>query len=152
MKFECKRATFYDIDDIIYVQNKGFYQDYKKFGECPGYNPNRKSIMRALTRACVYLICVDDQVVGDAIVMKKSSGEYFLGGLCIIPEYQNKGIGHQVMEFLENTYIDAKHWSLETPMEKEGNIYFYKKHGFEITDRYLDGTVNVVLLEKVIAG
>lgn len=148
MKIEYKKATFHDIDEIIEVQNKGFYQDYKRFGECSGYNPNRKSIMRALTRAIIYLICIDGKVVGDVIVMKRKSGDYFLGGLCIIPEFQNRGIGHQVMKFLEELYQDAMHWSLETPADKESNIYFYQKHGFKITDQYQDGNMKVVLLEK----
>jgi hypothetical protein len=52
------------------------------------------------------------------------------------------------MTFMENQFPQAKHWSLEALADKERNHYFYKKHGYQITKEYMDGTVKIVLFEK----
>lgn len=38
MIIEFERATLDDIEELINVRNQSFYEDYVKYGECPGYN------------------------------------------------------------------------------------------------------------------
>ena len=148
MEIEIKLATPEDIDALIEVQNQGFLEDYTKYGECPGYNRTHESMLGSINKGITFKIIADNKIVGDIIVYKKSDNHYFLGCLCIIPEYENKKIGQKAMSFLDTYFTDAKHWSLETPADKDRNLYFYKKHGFEITKKYLDGSVEIVLFEK----
>ncbi|MDD6794386.1 MAG: GNAT family N-acetyltransferase [Clostridiaceae bacterium] len=68
--------------------------------------------------------------------------------VCVIPEYENKGIGQKAVKFLESQFPEAKHWSLETPADKLRNHHFYKKLGYNITKKYMDGPVKIVLFEK----
>ncbi|EPY2306326.1 GNAT family N-acetyltransferase [Clostridium sporogenes] len=89
-----------------------------------------------------------DIIIGDVIVRYNGNNNYYLGALCIIPEYENIGIGLKVMSFIFDYFVDAKHWSLETPVDKKRNHYFYKKLGFNITKEYMDGSVKVALFEK----
>ena len=148
MDVKIERATVDDVDQLIEVQNKSFYSDFVKYGECPGYHHSRESMTKIVLNRITYKILCDDQIVGDIIVRDKGEHLYFLGGLCVIPEYENKGIGQQAIKLLEHDFPDAIQWSLETPADKKRNHYFYKKMGFEITKEYMDGSVKIVLFEK----
>ena len=141
-------ATTDDVIDLIDVQNKAFLSDYFKYGECPGYGHTQKSMRNLVDNVIVYKIMVDRAIVGDIIVWDKGEGNYFLGCLCVIPEYENNGLGQTAMKFLEHEFDDARHWALETPAENERNVYFYQKRGFKITKEYMDGSVKIVFLEK----
>ena len=86
--------------------------------------------------------------------------------IAVVPEYEKNDIGAKLFNRVEDwlwaegwdqiwlttdvnkLFGNAKHWSLETPEENTGNIHFYEKMGFSITERYLDGNVRVVLLER----
>ena len=120
------QATNDDIQDLIEVQNQAFYDDYMKYEECPGYGRTYESMKRSIGNCIVYKIMVDSNIVGDIIVRDNHDDTYFLGGLCVIPAYENNGIGQKAMKFLEHQFKGAHHWSLETPADKERNHYFYK--------------------------
>jgi ribosomal protein S18 acetylase RimI-like enzyme len=144
------QATNDDIQDLIEVQNQAFYDDYIKYGECPGYGRTYESMKRSIGNCIVYKIMVDSNIIGDIIVRDNHDDTYFLGGLCVIPTNENSGIGQKAMRFLEHQFKGAHHWSLETPADKERNHYFYKKCGFYITREYNVGAVKIVLFEKSI--
>ena len=76
--------------------------------------------------------------------MKKDDGLYYLGALCVIPEYQRQGIGCKLLEFIKDKYKDWKKIELVTPADKEKNISFYtKKCGFKIDSEEMDGSVRI---------
>lgn len=70
--------------------------------------------------------------------------------LCIIPQYENQGIGQKAVEFIESQFPNATSWYLETPSDKKRNHYFYIKCGYEITDEKMEGNVKVVIFSKTI--
>lgn len=137
-----------DAKRLAEVYNLSFYADYIKYGECPGYHKTEEHMLSNRKSSDVYKILVEDTIVGAISVKKEAPGHYFLGALCVIPEYANRGIGQQAMRFLECRYPDAAHWALETPADKYQNHYFYQKFGFSITREYRDGRVPVVRFER----
>lgn len=149
MNVKIERATVKDTNDLIEIQNKAFYSDFKKYGECPGYNRSYESMKLSIENSITFKILVDNIVVGDIIISDRQNGYYHLGGLCIIPEYENRGIGQKAMTFLDSYFQNARHWTLETPIDKQRNHYFYKKCGFKITGEFIDGNVKVAIFEKI---
>ena len=148
MTIQFERAVLEDADALISVQNQSFYSDFIKYGVCPGYNRSHDSMVESISRNNVYKILCDSIVVGDIIVKDSGNGNYFLGCLCVIPDYENKGIGQHAMKFIDTSFPYAKHWSLETPSDKLRNHYFYKKHNYEITKEYTIDNVQISLFEK----
>lgn len=146
---EFVRATGEDVYDLIKVQDMAFLKDHTKYGFCPGYGHTYESMSNIIYNGIVFKIMLDGSIVGDIIVSKKHEGNYFLGCLCVIPEYQNKGIGKAVINFVENYFKDATRWTLDTPADKQQNLYFYKKCGYKIIDEFYDQSVKVVRLEKL---
>lgn len=146
---EFVRAADEDVYDLIKIQDMAFLKDYTKYGFCPGYGHTYESMSNIIYNCIVFKIMVNSSIVGDIIVSKKHEGNNFLGCLCVIPEYQNIGIGQTAINFLENYFKDATRWTLDTPADKQQNLYFYKKCGYKIIDEYFDKSVKVARLEKM---
>lgn len=148
MNIHIEIATVNDVEELIQVQNDAFLSDYILYGECPGYGRTIESMKKSVETCYTFKIMDGGTIIGDIIVRKKDEGDYYLGGLCVIPAYENNGIGQIAMNFILNYFNDAIHWSLETPLEKKRNHYFYQKFGFKITKEMIDGSVKIVLFEK----
>lgn len=151
MEIKFERATIDDAEEIIKVRDKSFYKDYVKYGECPGYNNTKESMINIISNIedrSVYKIIFNNEIVGNISVRDNHDSTYYLSCLCVIPEYENKGIGQAAIKFIESEFPNATLWDLETPADKERNHYFYKKAGYKIVKEYMDGTVKVVLFEK----
>ncbi len=149
MKIKFKRAIIDDIDKLINVQNQSFYADFIKYGECPGYNHSKESMNNIILNRITYKIIYNNQIVGDIIVKDNHDSTFYLGCICVIPEYENKGIGQEAIMFIENQFPNATVWTLETPADKTRNHYFYKKVGYTIIKEYMDGSVKIVLFKKI---
>ena len=148
MKIEFARATIDDVDALINVRNESFYEDYIKYGECPGYNNSKESITSTISNGIIYKIICNNKIVGNFSVRDNKDNSYHLGCLCVIPAYENKGIGQAAMKFIEGEFPKATTWTLETPADKERNHYFYIKAGYTIVKEYMVGNVKIVLFEK----
>ena len=80
------------------------------------------------------------------------SGNEYVGCLCVVPEFQGKGIGTQAIRFVTSHYRDWDKITLVTPIDKKGEILkvLYRKCGFNIVSMEMDGNVKVArfVLEK----
>ena len=148
MEIRFERATKEDALKLIEVQDKAFLEDYERYGTCPGYKRSEGSMLNSINNAYTFKIIADNQIVGDIIVRQESEQTYHLGGLCVIPEYENKGIGQAAIAFIENYFKDAKAWTLDTPADKLRNHYFYQKCGFKIVGNKEAEGVKLVLFFK----
>jgi RimJ/RimL family protein N-acetyltransferase len=134
MNLILQRAVEEDAPSIIRARDQSFYDDYIRFGECPGYH-NTPEIMRdTIRKADVYRILVDGKMAGDVSVHQPSeNGSQWIGCLEIIPEYQNGGIGFETLRAVFERYPETKRWELETPVQNKRNCHFYEKAGFRGT-------------------
>lgn len=150
MKIGFKKAVKEDCEILIEINNKAYYSDYMSYGECPGYNVSIEKMRISLENENIikHIVYVDNMPVGVVSLHKQDKGKYYLGNLCIIPEYQHKGIGKLTIEFVLNHYADLRELSLITPADKVENIKFYtEKCGFNIIGTEMDGNVKVARLE-----
>ncbi|MBP2651430.1 MAG: hypothetical protein H6Q74_2255 [Firmicutes bacterium] len=115
---------------LIEVRNKSFYDDFIRFGECPGYNISITEMKQLITKLFTYKIIADGKIIGNIQCFIRKANYYWLHNLAIIPEYQNKGIGAKAIAYIEKTYPDATTWGLDTPAQNSRNCYFYEKAGF----------------------
>ena len=144
MKIDFRQACVEDAELLIRIYNDSFYSDYLRYGECPGYG-RTKEIMEASIKAVPkFVISCDDKPVGCVSCKKTDRNEYEIGALCIIPEYQGKGIGTRAIEFIRMYFEDWKRFTLVTPTDKKENIRFYtEKCGFKIVSAEKDGNVEL---------
>lgn len=150
MNVRFEKATINDAETLIEVRNKSFYEDYIKYGECPGYNISKEDMANSILNRIAYKIICDNQVVGNISIRDNKDGTYYIGCICVIPDYENKGIGQRAIRFIESEFPDASVWTLQTPADKERNHYFYKKMGYTIVKEFIEGSVKLVEFKKKI--
>ena len=144
MDLEIKAATIEDAELLVNIYNKAFYEDFVIYGQCPGYGRTVDDMIRSIKETSKYIAYVGSTAVGAISVSEKDDGLYYLGALCVIPEYQRKGIGYKLLEFIKEQNKDWKKIELVTPADKEKNISFYtKKCGFTIDGEEMDGKVRI---------
>lgn len=143
------KAEIKDFELLISLYNECFYNDYIKYGECPAYGRSKEQMIESIEKYPKLIIYYDDIPIGVISVEKKENGEYYLGCLCVLPEYQGKGIGANAMKYMLDYYSDWNIIKLHTPADNERNVAFYtKKCGFKIIDTKMDGKVELACFIK----
>ena len=147
MKLEFRKASLADTEQLIEIYNASFYDDYIKYGECPAYGKTKEVMEKSILDYPKFLILCNERPVGCVSCKKKEKKIYEIGCLCVIPEFQGKGIGTQAIEFVKEFYKDWEEFTLITPADKLENVKFYsEKCGFNIESTEKDGNVKVVRL------
>ena len=147
MKIGLRKAELSDAELLVDIYNSSFYNDYIKYGECPAYGKTKEMMRRSIIDFPKFLILYNEKAVGCISCKELQQGIYEVGCLCVIPEFQGKGIGTAAMEFVKSYYTDWNRFTLVTPVNKSENILFYtKKCGFYIQSLEMDGSVQVARL------
>ena len=109
------------------------------------HGQTKESMEKSIMQRPKHIILCDGEPVGCVSYAKLGAGEYEVGCLCVIPEFQGKGIGTQAMQFLKARLEDWKTLTLVTPIDKKENVKFYtEKCGFRIESTERDGNVELV--------
>ena len=149
MKIQIKPSKMSEAAKLVEIYNAAFYEDYIRFHGCPGYGRTVSDMEESIKKNQKYTIYVDEQAVGAISVSNKGEGRYYIGCLCVIPEYQRCGIGSMALEYLKKELNDWKAITLETPVLKKENVEFYtKKCGFAIT-KVITGKTDLYEFELV---
>ncbi len=144
MKTEYRQAVPEDADVLIDIYNAAYHDDHLRFGSCPGYGITKERMEESIRVFRKYIIMCDNIPVGCISCKKLETGVYEIANLCIIPEYQGRGIGTKAVQFVKALYEDWKRFTLVTPMDKKENVRFYtEKCGFRITSSERDGNVEL---------
>jgi len=78
-----------------------------------------------------YKVVYNNSIIGMYTVEIKTNSEYGLEMLFIDTKYRRKHLGTMVWRDIEEKYIGAKKWTVETPDYSKRNHYFYtEKCGF----------------------
>ena len=145
MEVTYRKAVKDDADLLIEIYNSSFYDDYVFYGECPAYGQTKEQMEQSFEDFTKYIILSDDIPIGALSFKNEEEGCYYLGCLCVIPEYQGKGIGTKTFQYMLSVCPDWKEITLVTPADKKQNVRFYtKKCGFKIGETVMDGNVEVV--------
>ena len=145
MKIEFREAEPADAEQLITIYNASFYSDYLRYGECPAYGRTKEIMERSIMDYPKFLILCDGRPAGSISCKETEDGIYEVGCLCVVPEFQGKGIGTAAMEFAKSRFSNWKRFTLVTPADKTENVRFYtEKCGFRAASAESDGNVKVV--------
>ena len=145
MVIKYRQATLEDADLLVNIYNAAFYEDYLRYGTCPGYGLTKGLMEESIRRHPKHIILCDNEPVGCVSYTKLDPEVYEVACLCVVPEFQGKGIGTQAMQFLKARLEDWKTLTLVTPIDKKENVKFYtEKCGFRIESTERDGNVELV--------
>ncbi|NLT10753.1 MAG: GNAT family N-acetyltransferase, partial [Ruminococcus sp.] len=140
MKIEYRKAGSEDAEMLVNIYNAAFYSDYMRFGTCPGYGKTVEMMEASIEDHPKYIILCDNRPVGCVSCKMQEKRAYEITCLCIVPEYQGKGLGTGAVQFVKELYDDWEKITLVTPVDKKENVKFYtEKCGFRIVSIEKEG-------------
>ena len=118
--------------EFVYEVKKNAYKKYVeqcwgKWDDIDQKNRFKESMEKTFDRT--YIIMFNDEKIGFYQGQLVNEQTYYIENICIIPEYQGKGIGTEILKSVLNEYSDK---NIEIQYFKQnpvGNLY--KKLGFE---------------------
>ncbi len=144
MTIEYRKAVSEDVEILVNIYDAAFYSDYMRYGACPGYGRTVEMMKESIREYPKYIILCDNKPVGCVSCKMQEMGVYEITCLCIIPEYQGKGLGTKAVRFVKELYDDWEKLTLVTPLDKKENVKFYtEKCGFHIVSIETDGSVEL---------
>ena len=144
MTIDYRQATIEDAKLLIDIYNASYYDDYLRYGACPGYGKTKEIMEESIRKKPKYIILCDNEPVGCISCKQTEIGVYEIGNLCVVPAFQGKGIGTQAIQFAKILHEDWKRITLVTPIDKKENVKFYtEKCGFHIASTETDGNVEL---------
>ncbi|WP_100065356.1 GNAT family N-acetyltransferase [Miniphocaeibacter massiliensis] len=140
-------SEFYKIQKICF---KDLYNKYNDDGN--PYKESLEGLINKLSRNnnYLYLIYLRNELVGGVrIVTDNRIGR--IAPMFVLPKYQNKGIGKQILLKIESLYNSIEHWELDTIKEENKLVKFYKSLGYLETgkEKFINENMNIVYLEKI---
>jgi|NGEPerStandDraft_9_1074522.scaffolds.fasta_scaffold22928_2 ribosomal protein S18 acetylase RimI-like enzyme len=128
-----RRTNVDEAEDILNVQKEAFQADlekYEDFETSPATEPIKKLLYK-INKNIHYTILINDRIIGGAEVRLDSPTECYINRIFVLPQYQDKGLGTRIMNFIENEYPNVMKWTLSTPHKNHRNQHFYEKFGYK---------------------
>lgn len=167
MAISFRLAKEEDVELVISLQNQAFFDDFKRFGMCPSYDRNYEQMLWIIkhneiveklsiettqgkedSRYYDYIIYDEDLPVGNIILKIRNGNECHISSLCVVTSHRELGIGTKALQFVEDTFDYCHKITLDTPADKEENLIFYMKNGFEVVGEIKSCNIWCTLFEK----
>lgn len=126
-------------------ENMVLPQEFQKLYESVGWEaPGIEQIKIALDYSlCTFGVYEEDQLIGMARLLGDYAMSYYIKDFAIHPDYQGKGVGGYLMEYIEN-FIKKQlqtGWAVSLELiSSKGKEEFYKRFGFEERPCEWDGS------------
>ena len=152
-----KRASVEDAVKLLIVQYESFIVYAEKYGDFDS-NPYHMTLERMhfniKYRFGQYYKLVDEEtneIVGGIFGFELDEPTVMkIAQFYLKDEYRSKGYGQMIIDEFINMNSQVKMWYVDTILQEEYNVEFYKKVGFEIIDEEEEheGLTFVTLLKK----
>lgn len=139
-------AEILALQKLAYRSEAEIYDDYT----IPPLTQTLEEMRTDIETQLVLKVSIEDRIIG-SVRANVRRGTCLVGRLIVHPDFQNRGIGTQLMNELERTVSQATRFELFTGSRSERNVAFYRKLGYspfkreELTDR-----VTLVFMEKCV--
>jgi GNAT superfamily N-acetyltransferase len=133
-----------DLQRLAFQSEAALWDDYT----IPPLTQTLSKLKADFRRQVFLKATVEGNIVG-SVRGHIQRGTCFVGRLIVHPDYQNRGIGTQLMHEIERHFAQARRYEIFTGQKSERNIYLYQKLGYHIfrTQRLTD-KVTLVYMEK----
>ena len=126
---------FYSSEAVLHPLPEEIY--HKNFDQLTRENPYTKGyILEQEERPAGYLILsfTFSAEVGGSVVLVEE--------LYVLPEFQNKGLGRQTLDFVRREFPQAARFRLEVTAQNRGALRLYRRAGYQPLN-YLQMTLDV---------
>lgn len=140
MNFRFTLANLGHVNLITEIKTQAYRDEKKRFRPSEDLVPkwfdnewytDLDECKRLIKEFDVYLVYLDDSVIGTFWINTLSNGTLALEDFCILPKYQGNGYGYALLEKIEQLYPHNKVWELGTPFYSVRNQHLYEKFGYK---------------------
>lgn len=144
------RATAEDLDEILSVQKHAFLKVAEEMHHTglPPLTQTTKDIKAEFQWRVFLKYELDGKIVGSVRAHLDEANNCQIGKLVVLPEYQNKGLGKELMRRIERQFPACGGYELFTGEGNSVTVSFYSKLGYlPVLSRMQDG-VSMVYMRK----
>lgn len=118
---------------VKFTEKQPLLKEFQKLRASAGWFPLPDETARKGLENSLFCICAifEDEIIGMGRIIGDDAIYFYLQDIVVLPEFQNKGVGKQIVEHLENWLNqNASENAFVGLMSAEGVKDFYKKFGY----------------------
>lgn len=147
-----KRAETSDAKEILKLQKLAYRSEgkiYDDFTIAPLVQTLEE--LKGEFNDKIFLKAVLDEHIIGSVKAYQLDGTCYIKRLMVHPSYQNKGVGKELINRIEEMFPESRRFELYTGFKSLKNIDFYQKLGYKIfKSRKIDENIILVYLEKIV--
>ena len=144
------RATVADAEEILSLQKLAYRSEAEIYNDfnIPPLLQTPEEIKKDFENQTFLKATLDGKIRGSVRAFIKE-GTCYIGRLIVHPDFQNRGMGKELMQRIEEIFKEAQRFELFTGHRSEKNLHLYRKLGYEISKTVrANDRLNMVYLEK----
>ncbi|THB79211.1 MAG: GNAT family N-acetyltransferase [Desulfobulbaceae bacterium] len=145
-----KLASVKDAEEILQLQYRAYrseaqlYDDY----EIQPLTQTLDELKAEFEDHLVIKYTTEAKIIG-SVRAKTVNHDCSIGKLIVDPDYQNQGVGNQLLQEIEKRSSDAQRFELFTGHKSEKNLYLYRKARYEqFKTQQIHSRLTLIFLEK----
>ena len=125
-------AGFSDAEEILSIQKLAYRSEAEIYDDftIPPLTQTLEEIKKDFENQLFLKAFIDGKIIGSVRAFVKE-GTCYVGRLIVHPDFQNQGIGMQLMNRVEKTFKEAQRSKIFTGHKSERNLYLYEKLGYK---------------------
>lgn len=127
-----ERATVDDAEEILSLQKLAYQSEAEIYDDftIPPLTQTLEEIKRDFESQIFLKAVTDGRIMGSVRGFVRE-GTCYIGRLIVHPDFQNQGIGTQLMGRIEEVFKEAQRFEIFTGHKSERNLYLYEKRGYQ---------------------
>lgn len=136
---EILRVSESDLTEILSLQRLAYHENAERYNDfkIPPLTQTLEDLREELKSSVILKAVHEAKIVGSVRAIKKGIN-CNIGRLIVHPDYQNKGIGRELIAEIEKIF-EGSRYELFTGHLDEKNLAFYEKLGYK---RYKEEKIN----------
>jgi RimJ/RimL family protein N-acetyltransferase len=145
-----ERASVEDAAEILALQKLAYRSEAEIYDDftIPPLIQTLEEMRADFENRVVFKASIDERIIG-SVRGHEEQGTCFVGRLIVHPDFQNQGIGTQLVREVERAFTEARRFEIFTGDRSERNLYLYRKLGYRVFEtKELTEKVTLVFMEK----
>ncbi len=151
MEFIIEKVSFEDLPEILELQKAAFYpvSVIAGDGEIQPLKQSYESIIEEWENGIVLKALSGNTITGSVRAYSDENDICHIGKLVVHPDYQNKGLGSQLMHAIEICFDTCSIYRLFTGLVTPNTYHLYSKLGYREINRGNMHGVDMVFMKKI---